>query len=55
MMKRKSEFEKAIKKDIEDNDLDLFVFAITDIINSNSQAIVLGKETQSLKRDLIKL
>ena len=50
MMKRKSEFEKAIKKDIEDNDLDLFVFAITDIINSNSQAIVLGKETQIFEK-----
>lgn len=45
MMKRKSEFEAAISKDIEENNLDLFVFAITDIINSNSQAIVLGKET----------
>ena len=50
MMKRKSEFEKAIKKDIEDNDLDLFVFAITDIINSNSQAIVLGKETKIFEK-----
>ena len=50
MMKRKAEFEKAIKKDIEDNDLDLFVFAITDIINSNSQAIVLGKETQIFEK-----
>lgn len=45
MMKRKSEFEAAISKDIEENNLDLFVFVITDIINSNSQAIVLGKET----------
>lgn len=45
MMKRKVEFENAINKDIAENNLDLFVFAITDIINSNSQVIVLGKET----------
>jgi manganese-dependent inorganic pyrophosphatase len=45
MMKRKAEIESAMTKDIEENDIDLFVFAITDIIESNSQAIVLGKET----------
>lgn len=50
MMKRKAEFEAAISKDIESNGLDLFVFAITDIINSNSQAIVLGKETQIFEK-----
>ena len=50
MMKRKAEFETAIMKDIEDNQLDLFVFAITDIINSNSQAIVLGKESKIFEK-----
>ena len=45
MMTRKAEIEETMKKDIEENGLDLFVFVITDIINSNSQAIVLGKET----------
>ena len=45
MMNRKEEIEQAINADIEKNNLDLFVFAITDIINSNSQAIVLGKNT----------
>ena len=45
MMTRKAEIEETMKKDIEENGLDLFVFVITDIINSNSQAIVHGKET----------
>lgn len=45
MMTRKAEIEETMKKDIEENGLDLFVFVITDIINSYSQAIVLGKET----------
>lgn len=38
----KVEIEEAIKKFMKDNDTNLFVFLITDIINSNSQAIVLG-------------
>ena len=50
MMNRKEEIEQAISADIEKNNLDLFVFAITDIINSNSQAIVLGKNTDIFER-----
>lgn len=50
MMKRKAEYEAAISKDIEDNNLDLFVFAITDIINSNSQAVVLGSATDIFEK-----
>ena len=42
MMTRKAEFEAAMQKDIATNGVDLFVFAITDIINSNSEVIVLG-------------
>lgn len=38
----KVEIEEAIKKFMKDNDTNLFVFLITDIINSNSQTIVLG-------------
>lgn len=44
MLERKEEIENAIKKVIEEKNLDLFFFAITDIINSNSQVIALGKE-----------
>lgn len=50
MMTRKAEIEAAMNKDIEANGLDLFVFAITDIINSNSQAIVLGKNTEIFEK-----
>lgn len=42
MMERKLEIEEAIKNKIVEKNLDLFFFAITDIINSNSQAIVFG-------------
>ena len=42
MLERKEEIEIAIQKVIDSKNLDLFFFAITDIINSNSQAIVFG-------------
>lgn len=38
----KAELEAGIQKIIAENDLDLFMFVITDIIESNSKAIVLG-------------
>ena len=50
MMTRKAEIEAAMQKVIDEEGLDLFVFAITDIINSNSQAIVLGNETAIFER-----
>ena len=50
MMKRKADFEAAIKKDIEENNLDIFVFVITDILESNSQAIVLGESTEIFEK-----
>ena len=39
-----------MKKVIEEKNLDLFFFAITDIINSNSQVIALGKETSLVEK-----
>lgn len=50
MLERKEEIEMAMKKIIELKDLDLFFFAITDIINSNSQVIALGKEANLVER-----
>ena len=50
MLERKEEIEKAIQKEIEEKELDLFFFAITDIINSNSQVIALGKEATLVER-----
>ena len=46
VLKRKENIERVIEKEIENNDLQLFIFAITDILNSNTQIIALGKETQ---------
>jgi manganese-dependent inorganic pyrophosphatase len=38
----KDDLEKAIEKSIEENGLDIFMFVITDIVESTSKAIVLG-------------
>lgn len=46
MMQRKEKVEEEMKKVIEEKGLDLFFFAITDIINSNTQAIVLGEKSE---------
>lgn len=43
-LKRKEEYELAIQKEITESELDIFMFVITDIINSNSVAIVLGNK-----------
>lgn len=45
MLERKEEIEESMSKVIEEKGLDLFFFAITDIINSNSQVIALGNST----------
>lgn len=50
MLERKEEIEGAIKEEIESKNLDLFFFAITDIINSNSQVIALGKEANLVEK-----
>lgn len=42
VLENKEAIEKAMTEFMKDNDLKLFVFLITDIINSNSKAIVLG-------------
>lgn len=44
VLKRQEELEAAIQNEIEKNTLDLFVLAITDILNSNSEIIVLGEK-----------
>lgn len=45
LLKIKSDFEKAISQEIKKNNYDLFVFVITDIINSNSLLLTYGKKT----------
>lgn len=42
VLKNQAEIENAINNEISSENLSLFVFAITDIVNSNSEALVLG-------------
>ena len=49
-LKNQAEIENAINNTISNENLDLFVFAITDIVNSNSEAIVLGKRTDIVEK-----
>lgn len=50
VLKRKAKLEEAINKEILSKGLDLFVFAITDIVNSNTEAIVLGERTDAISK-----
>lgn len=50
VLKRQDRIEEAINKEIEGKGLDLFVFAITDILNSNSEAIVLGNKADVVEK-----
>ena len=51
VLKRKAELEEAINNEIQEKGLDLFVFVITDIVNSNSEAIVLGNRTEAISKE----
>ena len=50
VLKRKEKLEEAINNEIEKDNLNLFVFAITDILNSNSQIIALGNITDIIEK-----
>ena len=50
LLKKQQKIEEAIKKEIEKNKLDLFVFAITDILNSNSEILVLGERKDAVEK-----
>ncbi len=50
VLKRKEKLEEAINNEIEKNNLNLFVFAITDILNSNSQIIALGNRIDIIEK-----
>ena len=50
VLKNQAELELAINNTISNEDLDLFVFAVTDIVNSNSEAIALGKRTDIVEK-----
>ena len=50
VMKHQAEIETAMNAAIAEKDLDLFMFVITDIINSNSQTIALGNRTDLVEK-----
>ena len=50
VMKNKGELEQAINNVISEKNLNLFVLAITDIVNSNSQIIALGNRIDMVEK-----
>lgn len=49
-MLRKANFEKAMSSEIEEEGIELYILMITDIINSNSQFIVLGSKSDIVEK-----
>ena len=45
-----TELEKAIEKELKEKELALFVLAITDILNSNSEILVLGEKSSVVEK-----
>ena len=50
VLKRQNDLEDAINKAIAEKGLSLFVLAITDILNSNSEIIALGTKTDAVEK-----
>ena len=50
VLKRKEKLEAAMNKEIEEKGLSLFVLAITDILNSNSEIIALGEKADAVEK-----
>jgi manganese-dependent inorganic pyrophosphatase len=50
VMEMKAELEARMNEIIEEEGLDLFMLLITDIVNSNSQVIALGKEAKLVEK-----
>ncbi len=50
VMEMKDELEAGMEAIIDDEDLDLFMLLITDIVNSNSQVIVLGEKSSLVEK-----
>ena len=48
ILKRQEKLEQTIKKEMETKEISLFVFAITDILNSNSEIIVIGNNANEI-------
>ena len=50
VMAMKADLESGMEKIIEEENLDLFMLLITDIVNSNSQVIALGKDAALVEK-----
>ena len=50
VFRRQNKLEEAIQKVIEKDNLALFVLAVTDILNSNSELLVLGEKTEIIEK-----
>ncbi|OMF83413.1 manganese-dependent inorganic pyrophosphatase [Paenibacillus glucanolyticus] len=50
VLSRQAELEDAIQGIIADKNLDLFVFVVTDILNNDSIALALGKESKAVEK-----
>ena len=50
VLKRQEKLEEVINKEIEEKGLSLFILAITDILNSNSEIIALGSKTDVVEK-----
>jgi manganese-dependent inorganic pyrophosphatase len=50
VLSRQSELEAALSKAIEAKNLDLFLFVVTDILNSDSVGLALGSQTQTVEK-----
>lgn len=50
ILKLQTDLENAINNKIQEENLDLFMLAITDIVNSNSEVLVLGKRTDIVEK-----
>ena len=48
VLKKQEKLEQEIKKEIEEKGLSLFVFAVTDILNSNSEIIAIGEKAEEI-------
>ena len=47
---RQSELENAIQKEIDDKNLDFYMFAATDILNANSKIIAMGRKANTVEK-----
>jgi manganese-dependent inorganic pyrophosphatase len=50
VLSKQAELETALSQVIADKGLDLFVFVVTDILNNDSVALALGKETAAMEK-----